>query len=171
MASNGFVGRKLLFMSIIAFMALFTIKSFARDIVVFDVRKNIPLTDQETVFKDFYLNGGFQEGFKKGLVVNVTRRITVNDSTQNQSAGELIVTVGKLKIIHVQKNMSVGRLVSVESPEDIPILDYDTVMSGDVVDMSTAIMDKGEKKSATAEPESKSFIDEKGVMWERAAML
>ena len=49
----------------------------AQDILVVDVKRNITLSDNDPVYKDFYINAGEGSSLKKNLVVNVKRKITI----------------------------------------------------------------------------------------------
>lgn len=110
----------------------------AKEITIFDVRKSLPLSDAEVVYRDFYINAGTEKGLSPGLVVNVTRRTSLYDAYQNRSPGELTVPVGQVEIIHVQKGLSVARETAVFSRENLPLLDYEHIMIGDFLDMSSA---------------------------------
>lgn len=107
-----------------------------RTFAVFDVRKNLPLTNKESVQKDYYVNLGSDHGAKVGSVLSVKRRLPVIDMYRNQAQGDLVVEVAKLKVIHAQPSMSVGRVISVSNPKSIPVVPYESVMMGDQVEMT-----------------------------------
>jgi hypothetical protein len=124
------------------------------DLTVFDVRKNFPMTNGEKTFKDYYINGGAEMGIKQGMVITVNRRRALYDAYQNKSLGNLKVPVGKLKVIHVQNGVSVARLFSSFSRENIPGLEFDFILVGDQLDMASAYMSKkSAKKSAELQRE------------------
>ncbi|MCB0413899.1 MAG: hypothetical protein KDD50_06175 [Bdellovibrionales bacterium] len=123
------------------------------DITIFDVRKTLVMDESEPSYKDYYLNGGSEIGLKPGMVVTVKRRRALYDGFQNKSLEELMVVVGKLKLIHVQKGVSVARLYSLFSRKNTPVLDYEYIMLGDQVDLNSVYMDRGkESKSAEVAP-------------------
>ncbi len=138
-------------------LVFFTAGNFvqAEDAVtVFDVRKPIAMSKTEQTEKDFYINAGAESGIKKGNVVTVVRRMSLYDAYQNKSPGDLVVPIGKLRIIHVQKGMSVGRLYSLIDRENIPVVEFDGIMIGDRLDLGTLTSDSGKKnKEAKAPPE------------------
>lgn len=115
-------------------------------VAVFDVKKNLKLTSNEKTFRDYYINAGEEDGLRAGMIVTVERRQSTYDHHQNMSPGELRVAVGKLKIIHVQKGLSVGRLHSRFSAENRPMLDYNYIMIGDQLNLNSAYMDRTKKK-------------------------
>lgn len=153
--SDMILGRIKLFAGFSLIMALFSFEALASDITVFDVRKSLPLTDTEVVYRDYFISGGSDSGLKVDMIVPVIRRVSVNNSLQKQSSDPLIITVGKLKIIHVQKNLSVGRVYALETAETAPFLEYDAIMSGDFLDIQSATFEKPAKKASATEPDDK----------------
>lgn len=126
---------------LISLMVLFNVKAaWAQAITVFDVRKTLPLTPTDDTYQDFYINGGNEVGLKSGLIVTVVRRRALYDAYQSRSPGDLVVPVGRLKIIHSQKGLSVARLHSLFDRAELPMVDYDYIMVGDRLDMATARM-------------------------------
>jgi hypothetical protein len=105
--------------------------------VVIEVRKNISLSKNDKVYKNFFINGGENLGLKKGHTVEVLRRVPFHDPLKNISVGDIRVKVGELEIIHSEKNLSVAKLISQESSENRPVLDYEAVMVGDRLDLGT----------------------------------
>lgn len=128
------------------------LSSQAEELTIFDVRKTLPMHDEEKVFRDFYVNGGTEQGLRPGMVVTVTRRVTLYDSYQNKSPGDLMVDVARVKIIHVQKGLSVARMHSDFSRSKIPLLEDDFVMVGDKLDLHTAMMDKKKAGGGKRDP-------------------
>lgn len=128
--------------------------TLAKDITVFDVRRPVSLENGQELPKDFFINAGVEAGIKVGMVVTVNRRQTLYDPFQSKSPGDLVVPVGQLRVIHVQENLSVARLVEVMGREMLPTLEYDAVMVGDRLDMSTAKMGKSLRASNEAKSEA-----------------
>lgn len=102
---------------------------------VIDVRRNITLSDTDPVYKDFYINGGNGDGFKKGQVLLVTRKVQVKDSSGSQQLGEMEVPVGELKVISVFEKVTVARELKLFDRQDLPMLEQRAIMSGDNVDV------------------------------------
>jgi hypothetical protein len=129
--------------SYIKFVLLIALPSLAwADVTIFDVRKNLPMSDNETVYRDFYLNGGSESGLSVGMVLTVQRRMPLYDSYQNRSAGDLQLKVAKIKIIHVQRGLAVARLHSEFTREGSPLLEDPFIMVGDRLDLESASSDK-----------------------------
>ena len=126
----------------------------SKEITVFDIRRPVSLENNVELPKDFFINAGLEAGLKVGMVITVNRRQTLYDPYQGKSPGELIVPVGQLRVIHAQDNLSVARLVEIMGREELPTLEFDAVMVGDRLDMSTAKM--GKAKRAEQAPEGDS---------------
>jgi len=120
------------------FMIFSTIEVHAaEEAVVIEVRKNVQMSKNDKVYKNYFINGGTLLGLKKGSMVDVLRRVPVHDPLKNTAIGDLHIKVAKLEIIHADPKISVARLVSVESPENRPLLEYEAVMVGDRLDLGT----------------------------------
>ena len=134
-------------------------------ISIFEARKRLPLRNGEKTQKDFYLNGGLESGLKAGMVLRVTRQVTLYDTYQNKSPGDLVIPVGELKIIFVQKGLSVARLHRIFDRQNLPVLEDNFLMVGDEVDVSSARMDrapKSQKKSVKMGPPAPQSVKRKG---------
>lgn len=109
--------------------------------VIFDVRRSLPMEPDEPVYHDFYISAGVEAGIKKGQFLPVARQMPVHDPIQNKQQALLTIAVGKLQVIHVERNMAVARLVSELSDDERPTLEYEAVMIGDRVDLRGATME------------------------------
>jgi hypothetical protein len=130
--------------------------TFAQDLNIVDVRRNITLADDDVVYKDFYINGGESDGLKKNLVVTAFRKISVRDSSGSQTYGEINVPVGQLRIISTYGKVSVAREYKLLSRDELPMLEQVGLMSGDLIDLKGAFVDDKKpvykKKSVAAAP-------------------
>ena len=127
------------------------------DLTIFDVRKNLPMSDTDPIYRDFIINGGSEAGLSVGMVLTVQRRIPLYDSYQNRSAGDLQLKVARVKLIHVQKGLAVARLQSEFTREGTPLLDDNFIMVGDHVDLSSATSNKKADNSGLSDsPKSAS---------------
>ena len=109
-------------------------KANANEIAIFEVRRNIPLSDTDPVYKDFYVKGPDNSKLKKNQIYTVTRKVTMRDSTGSQVMGEIQAPVGQLKIIAVYGKIAVAREVKIFTREDLPMLDNPWFMIGDSLD-------------------------------------
>jgi hypothetical protein len=132
--------------------------ALAEEITIFDMRKSLAMADDEPTFRDFYLSKGGGSGLRPGMIVTVKRRLPLYDSFHNRSAGDMTVSVGRVKIIHVERDVSVARQHSQFAREDMPLLEDNFIMVGDEVDLSSATTESKskEKKAATVEPVEKA---------------
>jgi hypothetical protein len=129
-----------------ALLSMSATKAFATDMSVVDVRRNITLADDDTVYKDFYINGGASTGLKKNLVVTAIRKINVRDAAGANSFGEIQVPVGKLKIIAVYGTVSVARELELLSRDELPMLEQVGIMNGDRIDIAGSYIDNSKPK-------------------------
>lgn len=141
----------------IAWISAFTIALFlfvgdayaeGADIIVVDVRRNIPLADNEPVYKDFYLNAGEDKGLKKNLVITATRKLQIRDASGAQSIGDIDVPVGQLRILAVYGRVAVAREFKILSREDFPMLEQVGIMSGDKIDLRGSFVENSKPSSA-----------------------
>lgn len=114
-------------------------------IEVVDVRRNITLSDEEKVYKDFYLNAGANTALKKNLVVKATRKITVKNQGQ-KVIGSFTTVVGLLKIIHVDGGVAIARLVELIPRDDQPMLEQTGIMIGDQIEVAESYFDSKKKE-------------------------
>ncbi len=141
----------------LTFLAFLLLASFVAnaDLTIFDVRRSLPMANDEKAIRDFYVNGGSEQGLQAGMVIIVQRRSPLYDSYSNRSAGDLDVRVARVKIIHVQRGLAVARLHSEFSRDNVPLLEDNFIMVGDRLDIGSATYDKSDKdKSKKAEESS-----------------
>ncbi len=122
----------------------------AAEIVIVDVRRNITLSDDDAVYKDFYLEAGEGSGLKKNLVVNVKRKIYVRDQAA-KSIGDFETVVGQLRIVHVQGKIAVGREYKLQSRDEEAMVEQIGIMSGDHIDLTGSFVDSARPKRKPAE--------------------
>ena len=113
------------------------VQAAEKEAVVIDVRKNVALSKNDKVYRNYYINVGAQRGLKKGSIVDVVRRLPLHDPLRNTSVGDLKVKVAELEIIFGDEYLSIARVSKLESPEDRPLLDVDAVMIGDRLDLAS----------------------------------
>lgn len=114
-------------------------KAHAQDVIsIFDLRKSLPMEPTEPVYHDYYINAGIEVGLKKGIYVDIFRAAPVHDPLQNKAQANIHIPVGKIQIIHAEKNLSVARPVSELTDEERPTLEYESIMIGDQLDLKTA---------------------------------
>lgn len=124
----------------------FSLNSIADEMSIFEVRRNIPLSDDAPIYKDFYIKGSDSTGLKKNLVVQVNRKMTLRDSSGSQVMGEILAPIGQLKIIAVYGKIAVAREYKNYTREELPMLETPWFMIGDSIDLKESFLDKSAKK-------------------------
>jgi hypothetical protein len=101
---------------------------------VVDVRRNITLADDEKIYKDYYINAGSENGYKKGQILTASRKLKVRDASGSSDLGEMMVPVGELKIIATYEKVSVAREVKLFDRSELPVLEQKAIMTGDTIE-------------------------------------
>jgi hypothetical protein len=141
-----------LFWALTVWTAAFSLSAFARDITIFDSHRSVALSDQERPPRDYYIGAGSEIGLRPGLIITVQRRSTLYDDYENRSVGDLVVPVGKVRIIQAQSGLSVGRFHSLIRGANAPALEDSMIMVGDFLDLSSVEIEKTEKVGEMAPP-------------------
>ena len=102
------VRNNIFFKTLILLLCLLSLSAHAEEISIVDMKRNITLTDEDPVYKDYYLNAGESSALRKNMVVNVKRKINIKDRG-TKTVGDFEALVGQLKIIHIGNKVSVGR--------------------------------------------------------------
>jgi hypothetical protein len=111
--------------------------AFAGSPMVFDMRKSLPMESTEVAVRDFYINAGPEVGFKRGQFLKVMRSTQIHDPFSNQQQAVMSVPVGFLQVIHVERGITVARLHSETTTAERPVVEFEGVMVGDRIDMSS----------------------------------
>lgn len=135
---------------ILAIFILGTMKVYASEMTIIDVRRNITLSNDEIPYKDFYIAISSPSDLKKNLVVTAVRRISVRDASGAQAFGEIFIPVGQLKIIAVYGRIAVAREYKLLSREDLPMLEQISIMTGDTIETQGSFIDNSRPKAKTA---------------------
>ncbi len=143
---NKLIGRILIATGFAVLAILFTFQAFGADINVIEVRRNIPLSDEAPVYKDFYINAGSSDGLKKNMVINIVRKMTIRDAKGTQAFGDLDILVGQLKVIALTDKIAVAREYKLEPRDQQPMLEQIGIMIGDRLDFEGAFIEKQVKK-------------------------
>ncbi|MBX9768962.1 MAG: hypothetical protein K2X47_16935 [Bdellovibrionales bacterium] len=109
---------------------------------VFDVRRNLAMNSKDAVTRDYYVNAGTQDGLKTGMILSVYRRDPIFDA-YDDIRDDLYAPVGQIRLIHVQRTLSIARLVAISKNTTSPIVDFRSVMIGDRIDLKSATMGEG----------------------------
>lgn len=153
--------------ALLIFFILLVVQVFASadEILIVDVRRNITLADEDSVYKDFYINAGEGSGLKKNLVVFVKRKIAVKDQAA-KSIGNFETIVGQIRIIHVDGKVAVGREYKLQPRDSEPMLEQIGMMTGDRIDLAGSFVDSAKPtnikhKTAEIKPVPAPALEEK----------
>lgn len=143
-------------LTIVFIFNFFSLVTQAQEISIVDVKRNITLSDEDLVYKDYYINAGSSSALRKNMVVNVRRKISIKDSG-TKTIGDFETVVGQLKIIHIGNKVSVGREHKLIPRDEEPMLEQIGIMSGDRLDLKDSFIDNSKPvhrhKTAEAEPQ------------------
>lgn len=132
----------------------------SNELSIVDVRRNIALSEEEPVYKDFYINGGEDAGLKKNLVITAFRKINVRDASGSSSFGEIEIPVGQVRVVAVYAKVAVAREYKLLSRDENPMLEQTGIMTGDKIDLKGSFIDnkigKSKKEVAAQAPTSAS---------------
>lgn len=106
------------------------------DFFVTSVIREVPLKATDPQFKDFYINAGANNGLKKGAYIDAIRKMGVYDNINSKLIGDTTIKIARMKLIHVDKGISIARLVKFYEKENTPLAGFDSVMIGDLVEVS-----------------------------------
>lgn len=126
-------------------LSIFAMDVQAKEVQVIEIRKNLQLSANETVYTDYYLNAGDDLGIKPGTTFVLYRRVNVIDRLGTNQGRSLALPVGKIKIIYVAKDLSVARVDKLEDNKSTPILEHRGVMLGDLINVVSAGMSDDSK--------------------------
>ncbi len=151
-------GRVFLVLGLLNLFILFAAQAFSeevrpQEIQIVEIKKNLQLKNGDTVFHDYYLNAGTENGLKPNTSFEVFRKVAINDLYQsNSKGGTVLLPVGRIKIIYSQTKLSVARLLSLNKPKDSPLVDSEGLMVGDVLNIgSVELVQNDEPKAAVVE--------------------
>lgn len=78
---------------------------------------------------------------KENLVITVLRKTNIKDASGTQSYGDILIPVGRLKIIAAYHRVAVAREFQLISRESQPMLEQVGLMNGDRVDLAGSFID------------------------------
>lgn len=124
---------------------------------IIHVQRSLPMSEDEPIYKDYYINVGSHTGLKENLVVKVMRTVHVGKGGKTTDGMKIEVPVGLLKIIYMRPQMAVARLFAIQDVEKAPTLETPAILVGDTVDLTGSFIDA--KKTAVAKPKLESKVD------------
>ena len=120
-----------LFMLALVFTASVAI---AKDYVIYSIAQDFPMGNKDEVLKkNYYIDMGKNQGVSKGSTLDVYRVVSVLDPYENKKRFNHKIKVGEIKVLHVEESSSIGVLAKADKEEEVPVLDVNGLMIGDVV--------------------------------------
>lgn len=102
--------------------------------IVYSVYKELDLgRPGETPRKDYYVSMGSAQGVHIGSILTVSRRMATYDLISEKLYKEVIFPIAKIKVIHAERSVAIGRLQKMLPPEETPTISPLAIMVGDLV--------------------------------------
>jgi len=94
----------------------------------------------EVTQKDFYVNMGSSQGISKGTQLQVYRHTPTFDLVSQQVYRDVTFPIALIKVIHVEPNVAIARLVSFLPPEQSATVSPKAIMVGDLVRLEDSMV-------------------------------
>lgn len=149
-----------LFLSAIFILLLISLQAVvafgedAKEVQIFEVRKKLQMTSQDPIIRDYYVNAGQAMGLKQGAFVNVFRKVPLADPFKQETQAHVELPVGVMKVIYSDRTMAIGRIQTIRTPKENPVLDGDVFMVGDRIDLGTISFEKSAEAKGESEVKS-----------------
>lgn len=108
----------------------------AAEFFVTAVVRDFPMKAGDTIFKDYYINAGSNNGLKRGIFIEAVRKLSAFDNINSKVMGDTPVKIARLQIIHIDKSVAIARLVQFYDKAKTPLAGHDAVMIGDVIEVA-----------------------------------
>jgi hypothetical protein len=106
----------------------------AAEFTVYSVYQHLDMgNENEKPLKDFYINMGSEHGLRKGSIVTVIKRVPTYDAVSEKLYREMAFPYARLKIVHAEQNLAVGRIEKVLPQDNVPAVNPQAIMVGDIV--------------------------------------
>lgn len=106
----------------------------AEEASVFSVHQGVALGNPgETTRIDYFVSAGTKHGLKVGAFVEVYRKQPAFDDQTQKWVGDYLIPFAKMKVVHVEDSMAVGRLDSAYKADQTAAVSPLAVMVGDIV--------------------------------------
>ena len=109
----------------------------AAEFTVYSVYQHLDLgNENEKPQRDYYINMGTDQGVRKGSSVTVIKKVATYDAVSEKLYKEMAFPFARMKIIHAEPNLSVARVEKFLPVENVPAVNPQAVMVGDIVRLS-----------------------------------
>jgi hypothetical protein len=105
---------------------------------VIGLRRDLGLSDEAAnrSAQDLILNAGRESGLSEGQILTVFRRLPVVDPYLDNQSRELEIKFARIKIIHLQDNLAIARVESLDPIQTGLAIGTRSVLVGDYVTAS-----------------------------------
>ena len=90
----------------------------------------------DALYKDYYINAGANNGLRSGAFIEAIRKLPAYDNINSKVLGDTQIKIARLQLIHVDKSISIARLVKFYEKDKTPLAGHDSVMIGDVIQVA-----------------------------------
>lgn len=120
--------------ALIALLALFAAKNVhSREYVIYNIGLEVPMADNDSPKKNYYINMGSNQGLTTGNLVDVYRIVSRIDPYETKTRYNHKVKIGELKILHSEEESAIGMLNDLKAGKDAMYFEVDGIMIGDHV--------------------------------------
>ncbi len=124
---------RLLFLILVLTCALWASAVSGKTFLIYSVAQDLNMgIEGQVLKKNFYVNMGTGQGVKKGTLLDVFRVISVLNPYDNRKRVIHKVKIGELKVLNATEEGSIAVMKKMED-EDVPVLELDQFMVGDMV--------------------------------------
>jgi hypothetical protein len=102
---------------------------------VIGVRRELGLTEAETAksMQNIVINGGRQNGFEKGMILTVSRKVPIIDPYRENRQNELEIEFATARLIQVAEEVSVAKIEKIDSIQKGLFVGTRGILIGDFV--------------------------------------
>ncbi len=87
---------------------------------------------EEEQYKDYFVNFGTENGARVGGELKIYRDVKIHSAVEDIDDKDVSIAIGSLKIIKVEADSCIARLLSMRDRGETALVEYDAVMIGDV---------------------------------------
>lgn len=109
----------------------------AKSFLVYSITQDLPMGDNKTLKKNFYINIGAQQGIKIGSELTVYRQLNQSNPYSVEKSVIYNVRVGELKVIHSEEENAIAVIQKASFEDDI-YHEIPAINVGDTVEVKTA---------------------------------
>ncbi|MCO5141534.1 MAG: hypothetical protein M9962_00420 [Oligoflexia bacterium] len=110
--------------------------AFAGPYQIFGIKSEFPMEENKSTYRDVYISMGSNQGIKIGSQLEAFRVSTTIDEINQRAGKNFTFPVARLKVIHVENDMAVARVLEMYSADKTPLTSNQNVMVGDQIEVA-----------------------------------